>query len=66
MTLADMADDEPITSFVGERWKAAFSKKSVPNPQSLAYNKVLRPIWEGEAGWILNTTCAFVESTVIS
>mmetsp|Transcript_74390 Transcript_74390/g.149753 ORF Transcript_74390/g.149753 Transcript_74390/m.149753 type:complete len:354 (-) Transcript_74390:246-1307(-) len=49
LTLIDMASDEFITTFIGERWRATFDKKSVPNPQSLAFsNKVLRPIWEGE------------------
>jgi serine/threonine protein kinase len=48
LVLVDMASDELITDFIGERWKAAFNKKKVPNPQALAYNKVLWPIWEGQ------------------
>jgi hypothetical protein len=43
-----MAADEFITDFIGERWKVAFNKKKFPNPQTLAYNKVLWPIWEGK------------------
>jgi len=43
-----MASDEFIADFIGERWKVAFNKKKIPNPQALAYNKVLWPIWEGK------------------
>jgi len=49
LVLIDMASSELITTFIGERWKVAFDKKKVPNPQALAYtNKVLLPIWEGK------------------
>ena len=40
MTLVDTATDGPTTDFVGERWKVAFAKKSVPRTQSLAFGKV--------------------------
>jgi hypothetical protein len=42
-----MTCDESITDFIGERWREKFNKKNVPKPTSLAYNKVLAPIWEG-------------------
>jgi serine/threonine protein kinase len=45
VTLIDMASDEVITDFIGERWKTKFKKKKFPSPQKLAYNKVLWPIW---------------------
>jgi hypothetical protein len=46
--LIDMASDDFIATFIGERWKATFKKKTIPDPKSLAYNRVLRPIWDGE------------------
>jgi len=48
MTLIAMASDEIITSFLGERWKTKFAKEVFPNPGSISYTKVLRPIWEGK------------------
>jgi serine/threonine protein kinase len=43
-----MAVEEDITSFVGERWRRHFKKKKVPNTCSIAFNRVLKPIWDGE------------------
>jgi len=48
MTLIDMASDDFIPNFIGGRWKTAFSKDEVPSHQTVSFNKVLRPIWEGK------------------
>jgi len=51
MTLLDFAVEEELALFVGERWRAAFGAPGapVPNPKTIAFNAVLRPIWED--GW---------------
>lgn len=49
LTLLDMAIKEDLTGFIGSKWCAAFGKKRAPNPHTLSFQKVLRPVWED--GW---------------
>ena len=49
VTLLDMAVEDELSAFIGERWRMAFGEEKVPSPTSIAFNRVLRPIWED--GW---------------
>ena len=50
MLLMAMCTTEELPGFVGERWRAHFGKKKVPNPKTLAFMSVLNPaVWVD--GW---------------
>jgi serine/threonine protein kinase len=49
LLLVSLATVEEIGDFIGERWRIHFNKTKVPNMNSIAFNKVLRPMWED--GW---------------
>ena len=42
-----VAVEQSITEFIGQRWCAHFDKSRIPNTNTIAFNRVLAPIWEG-------------------
>ena len=44
-----MAVVDPVHTFVGERWRVAHGRDKIPNPNTIAFNVVLRSVWE--VGW---------------
>ena len=49
LTLVNFAVDGDLSTFVGERWRVDYKKDAIPNTKTIAYNAVLRSMWE--EGW---------------
>jgi serine/threonine protein kinase len=67
LLLIALSCQKSLVNFLGCRWCEHFGEAQIPNPNTIAFNRVLRPMWEGE--WFPVSTPAhlpFAPPTVAS
>ena len=48
LLLIALSCQKSLVNFLGCRWCEHFGEAQIPNPNTIAFNRVLRPMWEGE------------------